>query len=233
VFDAKMKISAIVPMRHNSERVPAKNYRMFAGKPLFHHILQVLIKANVFEEVVIDTDSPFIIQDATKSFPEVKILERPENLRDGSIPMNHVLMHTISQLQGDHFFQTHSTNPLLSVDSVRLAVAQYFASLPGRNSLFSVTRLSTRLWDQLTRPLNHNPAILQRTQDMPAVFEENSCIFVFSRAVLERTLNRIGERPLMLELPQRETHDIDTEEDFIVAEILFDRNYGANSEIKE
>jgi len=38
-----LKIAALVPMRHHSVRVPGKNYRLLAGRPLFHHILQALL----------------------------------------------------------------------------------------------------------------------------------------------------------------------------------------------
>ena len=93
-------ITAIIPMRHNSERVSGKNYRLFAGKPLFHHIIQSVIDSRVFHQIVIDTDSPTIIDDAQKNFPQVIILESPPHLRAGEIPMNDVLINAISSLEG-------------------------------------------------------------------------------------------------------------------------------------
>jgi len=95
-------------------------------------------------------------------------------------------------------------------------------NFPAYDSLFSVTRLQTRLWDGLARPLNHNPAILLRTQDLPPIFEENSCIYLFSRQTLELRRNRIGERPYLFEIEATEAMDIDEEHDFLIANLLLE-----------
>ena len=222
-----MKIVAIVPMRHSSERVPGKNYRDFAGKPLYHRVVEALLACDKISQVVIDTDSPVILEDAAKTFPSVKLLERPEHLRAGEIPMNDVLLNTISQVEADFYLQTHSTNPLLSAASVQKGVEMFLNNYPIYDSLFSVTRLQTRLWDQLARAINHNPNILLRTQDLPPVYEENSCLYIFSKQILERKHNRIGDRPLMLEIPREEAQDIDEEIDFQIAEYLFKARKGS------
>ena len=215
------RIAAIVPMRHSSERVPGKNYRDFAGKPLFHHVLNSLLACDQIQEVVIDTDSPTILEDAAKNFPEVTLLERPEHLRAGEIPMNDVLLNTIGQVEADFYLQTHSTNPLLSAETVANGVKQFLENFPIYDSLFTVTRLQTRLWDSLARAVNHNPNILLRTQDLPPIYEENSCMYIFSKDILKRKHNRIGDRPLMIEMPAIEAQDIDVELDFRIAEFLF------------
>ncbi|HEX9014277.1 MAG TPA: acylneuraminate cytidylyltransferase family protein, partial [Anaerolineaceae bacterium] len=88
------------------------------------------------------------------------------------------------------------------------------------DSLFGVTRVQTRLWDAQTRPINHDPAILLRTQDLPPVFMENSCLYLFTRPLLERRRNRIGEHPLMFEIDAAEAWDIDEELDFAVVDCL-------------
>ena len=215
------KITAIVPMRHNSERVPGKNYRDFAGKPLYHRVVDSLLACDQIAEVVIDTDSPVILEDAAKHFPTVKLLERPEHLQAGEVPMNDVLLNTISQLDADFFLQTHSTNPLLSAETVSKGVQAFLDNYPIHDSLFTVTRLQTRLWDGLARAINHNPNILLRTQDLPPVYEENSCMYIFSEAILRQKHNRIGDRPYLMEMPAMEAQDIDVELDFILAELLY------------
>jgi CMP-N-acetylneuraminic acid synthetase len=92
--------------------------------------------------------------------------------------------------------------------------------------MFSVTCLQTRLWDSLTRPINHNPAILLQTQDLPPVYEENSCFYLFTRQNLLARRNRMGERPLMYEIPRIEAVDIDEESDFEIADLLMRRRLG-------
>ena len=59
--DILPRIVALVPMRHSSERVPGKNYREMAGKPLYFHILTTLQAVPEIAEVVVDTDSPEIM----------------------------------------------------------------------------------------------------------------------------------------------------------------------------
>lgn len=214
------QICALVPMRHFSERVPGKNYRLMNGKPLFHYILETLLDVPAITQVVVDTDSPVVMEGCRERFPQVTVLERPLHLRAGDIPMNEVLLHTTSLVPADLYLQTHSTNPLLRAETIAQAIQELLAAYPTFDSLFSVTRLQTRLWDQLGRPVNHNPAILLRTQDLPPIYEENSCIYLFTRETLVTRRNRLGERPLMFSMDAREAVDIDEELDFQLAEFM-------------
>jgi CMP-N-acetylneuraminic acid synthetase len=80
--------------------------------------------------------------------------------------------------------------------------------------------LQTRLYDQHGKPLNHDPDVLLRTQDLPPVYEENSTIYIFSKEILEKRRNRIGHRPIMFEIKREEAIDIDEEIDFILADFF-------------
>ncbi len=213
-------IVALVPIRHHSQRVPGKNYRPLAGKPLFHHIITSLLTCPEITQVVVDTDSPTIINDLQEHFPQVTILERPERLRADDIATNEVLIYDISQVQADLYLQTHSTNPLLRSETISKAVQTFISNYPVYDSLFSVTRMQTRLWDQSGRAINHDPAILLQTQDLPPVYEENSCLYIFKRQTLLARRNRLGERPMMFEIDPPEAWDIDEELDFQIVELL-------------
>jgi len=215
------RIIAIVPMRHQSQRIPRKNYRLFGGRPLYHHIVETLLDCTLIDQVVIDTDSPTILSDATVSFPSVRLLERPKHLRDGVIAMNDVLLHTVKQLDADWYVQTHATNPLLKTQTIMRALEQFFDQQDRYNSLFSVTTLQTRIWDQHGQPVNHDPSVLLRTQDLPPIYEENSSLYVFNRQTLESSNNRIGQKPLMFPIERSESWDIDEPLDFEVAEFLY------------
>ena len=215
------KFVAVVPMRHSSERVPGKNYRNFAGKPLFTYVIEALLGCGLIDKVVIDTDSDIIVELANKHYPEVLVLERPQHLRDGSIPMNDVLLNTINQVPSQFYLQTHSTNPILSAKTVGAGISKFLEIYPMYDSLFSVTRRHVRFWDQLSRPVNHNHNILLRTQDLPPIFEENSCLYIFTKDILERKHNRIGDRPFLFEIPEEEAQDIDVELNFVMAELLY------------
>jgi CMP-N-acetylneuraminic acid synthetase len=217
------ELIALVPMRHHSQRVPGKNYRPLAGKPLYQHIVETLLACPEITQVVVDTDSPPVIQGLQRNFPQVLVLERPEHLRAEHIPMNEILIYDTGQVQADLYLQTHSTNPLLRPQTVSSAIQSLLASYPAYDSLFSVTRLQTRLWDQLGRAINHNPAILLQTQDLPLVYEENSCLYIFNRQTLINRRNRLGERPMMFEIDAAEAWDIDEELDFEITNFLMSR----------
>lgn len=207
-------------MRHKSQRVPGKNYRPLAGRPLYQHIISTLLQCPEIAEIVVDTDSPVVMDGLRGSFPQVRVLERPEHLRADAIPMNEILAYDTAQVEADFYLQTHSTNPLLHPKTVSKALQALLAAYPAYDSLFSVTRLQTRLWDQLGRAINHNPAILLQTQDLPPVYEENSCLYIFTRQKLLERRNRLGERPLMFELDPAEAWDIDDEIDFLIVDLL-------------
>jgi CMP-N-acetylneuraminic acid synthetase len=205
---------AVVPMRHNSERVPGKNYRPLAGIPLYHHVVRMLAAVPEIDFIVIDTDSDFIIDDCAEHFPQVQVLLRPDHLRDGAIAMNDVLLNTLDQVPADIVIQTHSTNPFLKAETVSAALQLFSRPDNDFDSVFSVTRLQARLWDGQTQPVNHDPAVLLRTQDLAPLFIENSCFFIFTPDLLRQRGNRIGARPYMVEMAPLEAVDIDTEEDF-------------------
>jgi CMP-N-acetylneuraminic acid synthetase len=220
------RIVALVPMRHESERVPGKNYRNFADRPLYHHIVRSLLQSGCIAEVVIDTDSPFIMADARDHFPQVRLIERPELLCGGKVSMNDILAHDVELCDADVFLQTHSTNPLLRPETIDRAIDTFLQAYPKRDSLFAVTRMQARLWDGEDRPVNHDPSELRRTQDLALLFEENSSLYIFTLESLRHRRNRIGERPLLFEIDREEAWDIDEEIDFQVAEFLFIRRKG-------
>jgi CMP-N-acetylneuraminic acid synthetase len=217
------RIVALVPMRHHSQRVTGKNYRPLAGKPLFHHIIDALLQCAQIAEVVVDTDSEPVMDGLRQHFPAVRILPRPEHLRADEVSMNEVLTYDTSQVEADFYLQTHSTNPLLRSQTISAAIQKFLEVYPTYDSMFTVTRIQTRLWDQLGRAINHNPAVLLQTQVLPPVYEENSCLYLFTRQNLLIRRNRLSERALMFEIPAAEAWDIDDELDFDIVNFLISK----------
>lgn len=218
-------IVALVPMRHHSVRVPGKNYREIGGKPLYHHILETLQNCSEISQILVDTDSEIIIEGIQKYFPDIRTIKRADYLTADTIPMNEILLHDVGLIDADLYLQTHSTNPLLKSSSISKAIQTLMDQMPSYDSLFSVTRIQTRLWDILARPVNHNPSILLRTQDLPPIFEENSCIYLFTKDILRQKRNRIGDRPFLFEIDRSEAFDIDEELDFLMADLLIKNNH--------
>jgi CMP-N-acetylneuraminic acid synthetase len=222
--EALNRLIALVPMRHHSQRVPGKNYRLMAGKPLYQHIVETLLAVPEVDQIVVDTDSEPVMEGLRRDFPAIKIIERLETLRADTISMNEILLYDTSQVEADFYLQTHSTNPLLKPETVSRAIQAFLASFPSRDSLFAVTRLQTRLWTLDGRPLNHDPAVLIQTQDLPPTFEENSCLYLFTRGNLQKNHNRLGQHPMMFEIDPDEAWDIDEELDFAIVDFLMRRN---------
>ena len=214
---------ALVPMRHHSQRVPGKNYRPLAGKPLFHHILETLQAVPEIKQVVVDTDSDPVMDSLRQYFPQVMIINRPKNLRADDVPMNDILLHDTEQVPADFYLQTHSTNPLLRPETVSRAIEAFLSAYPEKDSLFSVTRWQTRLYDQYGAAINHDPSVLIQTQDLPPVYEENSCLYLFTRQNLLDRHHRIGEHPILFEIDSAEAWDIDEELDFEITNFLMQR----------
>lgn len=207
-------------MRHHSQRVPGKNYRPLAGKPLYQHIIETLLAVPEIDRIVVDTDSDPVLNGLRERFPQVQTIVRPQHLRADDIPMNEILIHDTAQFPAEFYLQTHSTNPLLKAETISRAIQLLIANYPQHDSLFSVTRWQTRFYDQDGNAINHNPRELIQTQDLPPLYEENSCIYIFTRANLLKHRHRIGDRPLMFEIPRLEAVDIDEESDFQLADIL-------------
>ena len=215
-------VVALMPMRHFSSRIEGKNYKLFGDeRPLFFHMASKLVECKEINKVVIDTDSEYIKELCVKNFPQIVIIDRPKSLSGEDCPMNDILLYDIQQVKSKFYIQTHSTNPLLRKASIVSSLKLFKKNFPTYDSLFSVTKMQTRLWDSMARPINHNKNILMRTQDLPPYYEENSCIYIFERECLEKNRNRIGERPFMYELNPIEASDIDEKTDFLLTETLF------------
>jgi CMP-N-acetylneuraminic acid synthetase len=216
-----MQLTALLPMKGHSERVPNKNMRLFAGRPLYHRIAQILQKSAFIDSIVINTDSDIIAGDALCHFSKTKIHVRPEHIRGDFVPMNEIIKYDIERLPGEHFLQTHSTNPLLTKKSLERGIEAYFGSAGKYDSVFSVTKWRSRFYWSSGEPINHSPDELLRTQDLAPIYEENSNFYIFSRSAFHGAGNRrIGLSPNMLIINKFEGIDIDQEDDFRIAEAL-------------
>ncbi len=217
-----MIVTALLPMKGHSERVPNKNMRLFAGKPLYHCVAEVLEASAFIDAIVINTDSEIIAKDALENFSKVLIHERPEELCGDFIPMNDIIGHDLNLIDSEHILQTHSTNPLLTTTVLNNAIFKFEESLSSHDSLFTVTKIQTRLYWENGNAVNHDPAVLLRTQDLPPLFEENSNIYLFSKKAFADSNNqRIGINPQMFVMDPLEAIDIDEEADFTIAETLY------------
>ena len=213
------RIVALVPIKEHSARITEKNFKEFCGKPLYQHILNTLERTYAVDEVLIDTDSHRVMHEAPALFRKVKVIERPEELRGDFVSMNKIIAHDTNIIDADIYLQTHATNPLLKAETIAKAL-KAFTEDEEHDSLFSVNAYHSRFFTADGEPVNHDPRNLIRTQDLPPVFEENSCLYIFTKESFNNTVRRIGRNPRMYETPKVESIDIDDLFAFRLAELL-------------
>jgi len=214
---------ALLPMKAHSERVSGKNFRPLAGKPLFRWILDTLLEVPEIDLVVINTDARQILADNGLTDSErVLIRDRRPEICGDLVSMNLILADDIASVAADTYLMTHTTNPLLGRDTIAQALSDYQRGVESgtADSLFTVNRIQTRFYRADGSPVNHDPDNLIRTQDLEPWFEENSCLYAFSAESFAATNARIGRKPLQFETPALESIDIDTPDDWFLAEAV-------------
>lgn len=216
-------IVALLPMKAHSERVPEKNFRPIAGKPLMRWILDTLLEVDMIDKVVINTDARKQLGDIGVTESErVHIRDRKAALCGDTVSMNRILQDDIAAVESGMYLMTHTTNPLLSAATLREAI-ESLENSDSADSLFSVNKVQTRFYTATGDAVNHDPDNLIRTQDLEPWFEENSCLYLFSQVSFSRSGARIGERPMMYETPPLESLDIDEPHDWWLAEAVLEK----------
>ena len=219
----KLNIVALLPMKAHSSRVPGKNFRELSGKPLFRWILDTLLAVDEISKVVINTDARSILNDnGLEESDRIVIRDRKQELCGDEVSMNLVLEDDVNAVPADVYLMTHTTNPLLSVDTIRNALAKFKKHYEAdeNDSLFTVNKIQTRFYREDCSPVNHDPDNLIPTQELEPWYEENSNLYIFTRDSFLQTNARIGKRPLMYEVPKMESVDIDEQDDWDLAEAL-------------
>ena len=220
-----MKFVALLPMKENSERVPQKNYLGLVGKPLFFYIADTLKSMDIFEKLVINTDSNQIADLATDRYGTWAVIhERPDELRGDYVPMYKINEYDVLKIGREfQFLQTHSTNPLLKKNTIFQAIDKYKSVITAKthDSLFSVNEIRNRLYTKNVLPVNHDPKILLRSQDNEPILEENSNLYIFSYESFQIIKSRLGKKPFpfIIKSDTFESLDIDNLIDWELAEI--------------
>ncbi len=205
-----MKI--FIPIKNDSQRVPNKNFRLFAGEPLYKHTLLKLKEHSVY----IDTDSKDVLSevDSDPRLGHVRAYQRQESLRGHRISVCDLIKNFIQRYNIESpLVQIHVTSPFLKVDTLERA----FSHMQKHDSVVSCNIYNSRFWRKEEYgfcPLNHNPLKMEQTQDLPVIYEENSAFYIFDPKVIMMTGNRVGQNPYFYPIVDPENIDIDTERDW-------------------
>jgi CMP-N-acetylneuraminic acid synthetase len=208
-------------MKANSERVPNKNFKLIGGKPLYYWMLETIMAIEIIDRVIVNTDANQELFSNFSGSKKLVIRSRKPSLRGDLVSMNRIIEDDILSDSNDIFLMTHTTNPLISTKTLNNAINIFMKRNKNKyDSLFSATKFQGRFYYEESLAINHNPNELLRTQDLPSVYLENSCIYLFEKSIFLNTKTRIGKKPILFETPQLESVDIDTEDDWYLANLL-------------
>lgn len=211
-----MKTAAVVPMKLNNRRLPQKNTKPFTnGKPLCHYILSTLLKVRGIDGIYVYCSNP----DIQKFLPPgVKFLQRSVLLDQDSTSMNEVLRCFADQVHADVYVMTHTTAPFISAKSMEKGLD---AVVNGEyDSSFAVRKLQDFLWKD-GKPFNYDLNHIPRTQDLQPLYQETSGFYIYRSEIITGLGRRIGNHPYMVEVSETESIDIDEEEDFMIADAVY------------
>jgi N-acylneuraminate cytidylyltransferase len=219
-MEKNIKFSVFVPIKEKSERVKNKNFRLILGEPLYSYILKTLLSIDIIDDLVINTDSDYLIGEIKSRFNDkrVKIIKRDENLIGGFISVDDLILSNINDFKNENIIQTHVTNPLLKKETLLDSMKKYI-ELNEHDSLVSVNKIQKRLYYKNGDVVNicGNKS---RTQDLDPIYERNANIYIFKKNDIIKNKNRLGKNPYYYVMSKIESIDIDEEEDLLVAELL-------------
>lgn len=218
-------VTALLPMRQGSKRVPGKNTKLIAGRPLFFWILDTLHAVGTVAEIIITTNDPEVssMLRTHGEFDKVRILDRPEELASDQSSMLDVIFHALPFVTTEAVLQVHATSPLLKASTLDDAINNFFSQgLNNARSVMGVTKFEGRLWSPCGKPQNHSIHTLLPSQEMPDSFLDCSALYLFSRQDFFRERNRTYGPPILHAIDQFEAWDIDYQWQFRVAEKMLE-----------
>jgi len=227
-------ISVFLPTRRGSERVLNKNTRDFAGIKggLLKNKLQQLIDCVNIAEVILSTNDPASCQVANEFNSEkIKVIDRPEHLALSTTSLVDLVNYAPTVCSYDNILWTHVTSPFVSSSDYSKIISQYFTELTnGFDSLMTVKPIRNFLWDSEKNDLVNrmNDEKWPRTQDLKVIYEIDSAVFLNSKKSYELHKDRVGIKPFLFELDGIKSFDVDWEEDFQLAEVLYKGIYERN-----
>jgi CMP-N-acetylneuraminic acid synthetase len=215
-----MKVTALVPIKLNNERLPNKNILPFdGGKPLVYYILETLRKVNSIDEIYVYCSSEEIV----RFLPEgIRFLKREKELDLATTAFNLVLSSFADLIDSDIYALTHATSPFISSISISKGID---AVTSGKHdSALAVTKLNDFLWKD-GKPFNYEVDNIPRTQDLEPMYKETCGLYVYTRDLIKKNNRRIGDNPFLVEVSKIEAIDINDSDDFIIANAVFQKYY--------
>jgi N-acylneuraminate cytidylyltransferase len=218
---------AVIPARGGSKRIPRKNIRLLAGKPLLAYTVEAALLSGVFTRVVVSTDDKEIAAIAKTYGAEVPFL-RDAHLADDQTHVSLVTLKVLEQLDPTdtfmHVCQLMPNCPFRTAEDIQDSFRHFLAT--GAETQLSVTRYgwlnpwwAFQMPEARLEPL-FPEALKQRSQDLPALYCPSGAIWWATAEALRRYQTFHSESRTGFELSWQHALDIDDEEDWAMAEVL-------------
>jgi CMP-N-acetylneuraminic acid synthetase len=223
------KVIAFLPMRKGSQRVKNKNIKDFSNIPggLTYVKISQLLKSKRIAKIIVSTNDEEV-KIIAKSFNSDHIIidDRPEELASSSTSTDDLVRYVPSIVKTGTVLWTHVTSPFVDESIYDSMIGKYFENISDYDSLMSVTKMQKFLWKN-EKPINYDKLKEKwpRTQTLEPIYEVNSGAFIADIEVYKNIHDRVGEKPFLYELSETKAFDIDWEDDFEIAEILWGK-YG-------
>jgi CMP-N-acetylneuraminic acid synthetase len=233
---------AVIPARGGSKRVPGKNIRALCGLPAIAYSIEAARESGLFARVIVSTDSESIAEIAVRHGAEVPFLREPA-LADDHVPVSAATVDVLKRLDPDgtaftSVAQLMPNCPLRDAGDVRDSFRQFVLS--GARSQLSVARYG---WQPPWWAMRRTPAltlvplfpaeIVRRSQDLPALFCPTGAIWWAQADALREAGTYHIEGRTGWEIAAIHGLDIDTEEDWHLAEALMGQRRGADADVHD
>ena len=209
-----MKIVAIMPIKLKNERCPGKNIRLLGSKPLLQYELDSLKQTKMCDSINVYCSNEEIISYLPNG---INFIKRPEKLDLPTSNFTQIFDEFMTNIDADVYVYAHATAPFVTAQTMKKCIES--VAYGDYDSAFCAVQLQDYLW-QDGIPLNFDASNIPRTQDLKPIYQETSGVYVFTKNVFLKYRRRIGINPYIAELNFKEAIDIDTPEDFELAEVM-------------
>ncbi len=224
-----MSVSIFLPVRKGSERIINKNTKAFSGIEggLLRLKLDQLKNIDEVEEILVSSNDPVCLQIAEEvslKNEKIKVLKRPEGLGTSLTDLEDLIKYVPTITGCDDVLWTHVTSPFCEAKHYIQAINKYNSFVDKEfDSLVAGHDYKEFLLDKESAKIINNPSKLKwpRTQDLQGLFQINNAIFLCSREQMING-NRLGENPYLFHTGKIPSIDIDDEEDFTIAEFIYE-----------
>ena len=224
-----MKV-AVIPARGGSQRIPRKNIRLFAGRPIICYSIDTARASRLFDRIIVSTDDEEIAEVATRAGAQIPFW-RPRELADNHTGTNAVVTHAIEWLEAndcpvDYACCIYATAPFLQVRYLREGFHRLEKS-KGHPFAFSVASFPFPIQRaiRLVNGVGIEPIFPQhidfRSQDLEEAYHDAGQFYWGRASAFLRNVSLFAPHSIPVVLPRHIVQDIDTDEDWRRAELMY------------